>query len=458
MTIQECYKKMGADYQEVLGRLYNEAMICKFVRMFLQDDSFQILEEALRRGDVKEAFRGAHTLKGVCQNLGFSNLYAPTYTLTETLRAGQLSGCPTLFFYGMRLKAQNHPLVPPHSLRYDREKEGRSPIMSKHILVCLPISAEQKTRIEAVQGFAYRFTTPDTATVEDALWADAVLGNLPVPLIRQNDHLEWFQSNAAGPNNYLEPGVLPEECIVTNATGAYGLAISECMLAMWLSLLKELPTYRDNQREHRWAPTGHSVGSIAGSRVLCVGMGDIGSNFARRAYALGAEVVGVRRTVHPDTPCPDYCTRVVAQSELDAELPQADLVALSLPGTPETLHLFGAERLALCKPGAILLNVGRGTAVDGEALAAAVHSGRLSGAGLDVTDPEPLPPEHPLWAEPNVIITPHVTGGFSLPKTLDNIVDIFAHNLKRYAAGQPLDNQMDRRTQYASGARLQSTL
>ena len=151
--------------------------------------------------------------------------------------------------------------------------------MSKHILVCLPISAEQRTRIETVQGFAYRFTTPDTATVEDALWADAVLGNLPVPLIRQNDHLEWFQSNAAGPNNYLEPGVLPEKCIVTNATGAYGLAISECMLAMWLSLLKELPTYRDNQREHRWAPTGHFVGSIAGSRVLCVGMGDIGSNF-----------------------------------------------------------------------------------------------------------------------------------------------------------------------------------
>ena len=138
--------------------------------------------------------------------------------------------------------------------------------------------------------------------------------------------------------------------------------------------------------------------------------------------------------------------------------PQADLVALSLPDTPETRHLFNAGRMALCKPGAILLNVGRGTAVDGEALAAAVHSGQLSGAGLDVTDPEPLPPEHPLWAEPNVIITPHVTGGFSLPKTLDNIVDIFAHNLKRYAAGQPLDNQMDRRTQYASGARLQSTL
>lgn len=97
MTIQECYKKMGADYQEVLGRLYNETMICKFVRMFLQDDSFRILEDGLRRGDVKEAFRGAHTLKGVCQNLGFSNLYAPAYTLTETLRAGQLEGTQEQF-------------------------------------------------------------------------------------------------------------------------------------------------------------------------------------------------------------------------------------------------------------------------------------------------------------------------------------------------------------------------
>ena len=97
MTIQECYKKMGADYQEVLGRLYNETMICKFVRMFLQDDSFQILEEALRRGDVKEAFRGAHTLKGVCQNLGFDALYAPASALTEALRGGTLDGADTLF-------------------------------------------------------------------------------------------------------------------------------------------------------------------------------------------------------------------------------------------------------------------------------------------------------------------------------------------------------------------------
>ena len=97
MTLEECYAKMGANYQDVLKRFYKPEMIKRFVKMFLQDDSFQILEEALRRGDVKEAFRGAHTLKGVCQNLGFSNLYAPTYTLTETLRAGHLEGTQEQF-------------------------------------------------------------------------------------------------------------------------------------------------------------------------------------------------------------------------------------------------------------------------------------------------------------------------------------------------------------------------
>jgi len=338
-----------------------------------------------------------------------------------------------------------------------------SALQSKNVLVCLPASEAQKAAIAAsVPEYQYRFTTAETATEEDALWADLVLGNLPVPLISRNKKIRWFQSNAAGPNAYLAPGVLPEECVVTNATGAYGLAISEWMLAMWLGLQKDLFHYRDNQHQHLWQPMPRQVRGVYGSRVLCVGMGDIGSNFARRAHALGAEVVGVRRTVGPDTPCPDYCVRVVAQSDLDKELPEADLVALSLPGTRETTHLFDARRIALCKPGAILMNVGRGTVVDGEALAAAVHSGQLFGAAVDVTDPEPLPPDHPLWAEPNVIITPHISGGFSLPQTVQNIVDIFIHNLKRYAAGQPLDNQVSRSRQYATGEgggrRLVSTL
>ena len=335
--------------------------------------------------------------------------------------------------------------------------------MEQHILVALPLSEPQRETIRrAAPEFLYRFTTQETVTREEILWADAILGNVPVALIRQNKHLEWFQSNAAGPDAYLAPGVLPECCVVTNATGAYGLAISEWMLAMWLGIQKDMFLYRDRQNQRQWAPIDRPVRGITGARVLCVGMGDIGSNFARRAQMLGAEVVGVRRTVHPDTPCPDYCLRVVAQSQLDEELPEADLIALSLPGTPETNKLFNAERFARCKDGAILINVGRGTTVDSDALVEALRSGKIFGAGLDVTDPEPLPADHPLWGEPGAIITPHNSGKFSLPKTLDNIVDIFIHNLKRYAEGLPLDNQVNRTTRYAAdqngGHRLLSTL
>ena len=220
-------------------------------------------------------------------------------------------------------------------------------------------------------------------------------------MIRQNKHIEWFQSQLRRPRRLSEPGVLPENCMVTNATGAYGLAISEVMLAMWLGIQKDMFLYRDRQNQRQWAPIDRPVRGITGARVLCVGMGDIGSNFARRAHMLGAEVVGVRRTVHPDTPCPDYCLRVVAQSQLDEELPEADLIALSLPGTPETNKLFNAERFARCKDGAILINVGRGTTVDSDALVEALRSGKNFGAGLDVTRPRSLcPPTTPLWGEP----------------------------------------------------------
>lgn len=338
-----------------------------------------------------------------------------------------------------------------------------SAVPRKKILVCLPMQEKHRAALEAsVPEFEFRFNDLFDPHLEDVLWADAVLGNVPVEMITQNKNIEWFQSNSAGPDPYLKPGVLPESCVVTNATGAYGLAISEWMLAMWLGIQKDMFLYRDRQNRHEWSPVDSPVRGISGSRVLCVGMGDIGSNFARRAHLLGAEVVGVRRTVHPDTPCPDYCLRVVPQSQLDEELPEADLIALSLPGTEETYHMFDAARFARCKDGAVLINVGRGTTVDSDALLDALHSGKLFGAGLDVTDPEPLPADHPLWAEPGVIITPHNSGKFSLPKTLDNIVDIFIHNLKRYAEGLPLDNQVSRATRYAAdqngGRRLLSTL
>ena len=192
--------------------------------------------------------------------------------------------------------------------------------MPKHVLVALPLSDAQRSALQAsVPEYEFIFAQTETVTLAQVLEADIIMGNVPVELICQNHHLEWFQSNFAGPDTYLVPGVLPEQCLVTNATGAYGLAISEWMLGLWLGLQKDLFLYRDRQTQHKWDAITRQVRPVAGSRVLCVGMGDIGSNFAMRAHALGAEVVGVRRSVRPGAPCPDYCLRVVPQSELDAE-------------------------------------------------------------------------------------------------------------------------------------------
>ena len=134
---------------------------------------------------------------------------------------------------------------------------------------------------------------------------------------------------------------------------------------------------------------------------------------------------------------------------LDSLLPRADVVALSLPGNPSTRHVLNRERIGLLNPNAIVLNVGRGTAIDTDALCDALYEGRIAGAALDVTDPEPLPEDHPLWDAPRTLITPHISGGYSLPETLEQICGIFAENLERFRKGEPLRNVVDMETGYA---------
>lgn len=139
--------------------------------------------------------------------------------------------------------------------------------MHKKVLVCLPLNDAHRAALEAsVPEFEFRFNALDDVHAEDVLWADIVLGNAPVSMIRQNKHIEWFQSNSAGPDAYLKPGVLPENCMVTNATGAYGLAISEWMLAMWLGIQKDMFLYRDRQNQRQWAPIDRPVRGITGAR------------------------------------------------------------------------------------------------------------------------------------------------------------------------------------------------
>lgn len=281
-------------------------------------------------------------------------------------------------------------------------------------------------------------------SLQDVDWADVILGNVPSSLLHGGEGLKWMQTSSAGVEPYIRPGVLAPGTMLTNATGAYGPAISEHMLAMTLALLKKLELYRDAQRQERWESLG-AVRSLRDSTVLVLGMGDIGGTFGQQCKALGAAVIGVRRS---DTAKPDYADEVHLIDALDGLLPRADIVAVTLPGTEATRGLLDRRRIGLMRPGAVLLNAGRGYIVDTEALCDALECGALGGAGLDVVQPEPLPEGHRLWQIPTAIVTPHISGGWHLRETHTRVINIVIENLRRFLAGQPLKNQVDFATGY----------
>jgi phosphoglycerate dehydrogenase-like enzyme len=313
------------------------------------------------------------------------------------------------------------------------------------VIVGIPANATHRKWLgEKAPGAELVYIPASRVTAADLADADAVIGNVPAALLQEAPRLRWLQLNSAGADAYCKPGVLPEGTLLTNATGAYGLALSEHMLAMLLAMMKKLYPYYDNQKKGLWQDEG-PVTSIYGAVVLVIGMGDIGGQFARRAKALGAYVIGMRRR---SASVPEYADEMGTMDELDSYLARADVVATSLPGTKETYKLFDKERFAAMKQGVYFVNIGRGTAVDSEALCEAAASGHIAGAALDVTDPEPLPAEHPIWRVPGIYITPHISGQYHLAATLDNIVRIAADNLAAFITGAALRNEVDLSTGY----------
>ena len=314
----------------------------------------------------------------------------------------------------------------------------------KRILVTLPVEERHKRLLENQAPHEEIICCSlNQVTRELAQSAHVVIGNVAPGLLEGSTNLEWLQLHSAGTAPYAD-GMLRDGVILTNATGAYGLAIAEHLLGMTLCLQKKLHLYGRNQSQACWKDEG-PVTSLMGATVLVVGLGDIGGEFAKRCKATGSRVIGFRRVARD---CPEGVDEVHTLDRLDEWLPMADLVSLSLPATTETTRLFSAERLARMKQGAILLNVGRGTVLDQDALCDALESGRLGGAGLDVTDPEPLPAGHRLWQAPNLILTPHVSGGYHLAETFERIVRLSVGNLGRFLAGEPLASVVDFTTGY----------
>lgn len=273
---------------------------------------------------------------------------------------------------------------------------------------------------------------------EELARVEIFYGNPPVALLPDMTALRLLQLNSAGADAYVDRALYAHSDIrLANGSGVYGLPISEHLLAMMLSFVRDLHTFRDYQRKHEWykAPMPRD---FSGSTVLIVGLGDIGDTLARKAHALGAHILGIKRT-----PCepPAYIEEIHTMKDLDALLPRADFVALCLPATPDTRHVIAQRQLALMQPHSVLLNIGRGSAVDQDALVEALRQNKIGGAGLDVTTPEPLPPDHPLWTLDNVIITSHCAG--RSPSNEEYSYRIFKDNLLRFLQGKPATNTVN---------------
>ena len=310
------------------------------------------------------------------------------------------------------------------------------------------LNKERKNLIETLAeelGFEVRFIEDGKIKPSDIEDCEVLFGQIPTDMLKYAAKLKWLQCSFAGVDKYLADDIYPNaEVVLSNASGAYGITISEHIICVLLMLMRRMPEYGKMVQSRVWKKLP-KINSIYNSKTAVVGVGDIGSNFGRRASAMGAYIVGVRKNAKTK---PDWCDEIYSVSEIKSAVFDCDIVVSSLPGTTETNSIFDEEFFECMKPGSYFVNVGRGNSVDEKALYNALKSGHLAGAALDVFKTEPLPADHFLHDAPNLIITPHCAGDSALELTCDIVTDIFAQNLKHYKKGETLTTQINRKTGY----------
>ncbi len=278
--------------------------------------------------------------------------------------------------------------------------------------------------------------------------ADAVLmgWGSAAEVLEHGRRLVWIQNVGAGVERLVTDEFRERDLILTNGSGIMAPNIAEHVIGLMLAFARRLPQLLDAQREQRWRTDvgRESVSELSDQTAVLVGLGDIGLAVAKRLKAFDVTVIGVRRSVGDELP--DSVDEVVATDDIDSVLGRADHVISSVPHTPDTVGMFNAARFARFNDGARFYNVGRGTSVVQPDLIAALESGKISAAGLDVTDPEPLPEGDPLWTAPNVIITGHTSG--ATPRFEERLFALFAENIRRYQAGDDLLNVVDQERGY----------
>lgn len=335
-----------------------------------------------------------------------------------------------------------------------------------HLLSVLQLSQAQLQRLQAVSPTleVQQRTLGPTQDFAEILSPDIEIlythrGDFD---LQQVPALRWVQVDSAGVNLLQGTQLWKSEITITSANGVHAIQIAEHVFAVLLALSHQLPLAQRLQKSAHWADTAElelfqQPTELAGMTLGIVGYGAIGRQVARLAQAFGMRVLATKRadrpasfdgwtptgTGDPDGTLPE---QFYSLDELHSMLSACDAVVLALPLSKATQHIIGAAALAAMRPHALLVNIARGALIDQHALIAALQEHRLGGAALDVTDPEPLPAESPLWKLDNVLITPHIAG-FSRFYN-DRIVELFSENLSRYIRGEPLLNTVQRNLGY----------
>ena len=294
-------------------------------------------------------------------------------------------------------------------------------------------------------GHEVFFYTSEAEIPQSNFDTDIIYGFAP-SIVKSSKKLKWLCVPWAGVDSLMTPGYFANEaCLLTNAAGAYGVSIAEHMIATSLVMMRRLDEFLEETRNGQWLKP-RPQRSLKDCRITVLGTGDIGTTFATRARAFEPEsIIGVCRSGKSSSTVYD---KVLPVSELDSILPETDLLAMSLPSTPETRGILSRERIALLPKGAFIVNVGRGSAIDEDALADALDNGQLAGAALDVFQTEPLPAGHRLWKTKKLLITPHVAGNMTLSHTRNKNVAMFLEDLKNFTEGAPLKYLVDRKLGY----------
>jgi phosphoglycerate dehydrogenase-like enzyme len=265
--------------------------------------------------------------------------------------------------------------------------------------------------------------------------------------------LKWVHCDHAGLTKSARPEVFARGLIVTGSAGRSGPALAEHVLMFALMLCSRYPDFYDAQKRHEWrrSPEMNDLRALYGRTIGILGMGHTGVELASRAKAFNMRVLGYRRRDLPNPPGVDRMYSTDRGDTIDPILDEADILALVLNLSDATHHLIDDRAIRRMKKGAIIVNLSRGGVIDQAALIAALMEGRLAGAGLDVTDPEPPAPDDPIWDTPNLLLTPHFTA--AVPDKIERSLDVITDNFRRYRAGEPMLNRMTEEDLWTKGVR-----